>query len=117
MRGLWLIVFKHEGNWVRRIVITFGMVTWSLIFLNIVAFASFFALSDYRLPTSIAVINGIIFATYVFSYMYGGLIGGYGIITSFIGIWLTPLFLLLETVSCVYAFFTMDACNFHVIKK
>lgn len=116
MRGLWLIVFKHQGNPWRRVIIGLGMITWSLIFLNIVSFVSFFVLSNYDLPTSLAVINGIIFATYIFSYLYGGIAGGYGFI-SILGILLTPLFLLLEAISAIYALFTMDMCNFHVIKK
>jgi len=116
IRGLWLLVLHHPSSIWHRIAIAFGMITWSLIFLNIVSFVSFFALSDYSLPTAIAVINGAVFASYIFSYFYGGLVGGYGLI-SFVSIILSPFFLILESVSVIYALITIRTMKFYVIKK
>jgi egghead protein (zeste-white 4 protein) len=116
MRGLWLLILHHPSSIWHRIAIAFGMITWSLIFLNIISFVAFFILNDYKLPTSIAIINGAIFASYIFSYLYGGLAGGYGII-SVLSIILSPFFLILESVSVIYALFTIRKMKFHVIKK
>lgn len=117
MRGLWLLVLYHPCNMFRRVMIAFGMLTWSLIILNVVALISFFVLHDYLLPTSIAVLNGLIFASYLFSYGYGSLVGGYGFL-SIVSIILTPIFLIMETVAAVYAICTIKHHhNFHVIYK
>jgi egghead protein (zeste-white 4 protein) len=116
MRGLWLLVLYHPSSIFHRIAIVFGMITWSLIFLNIVSFVSFFVLNDYSLPTAIAVINGAVFASYIFSYFYGGLVSGYGLI-SFLSIVLSPLFLILESASVIYALATIRTMKFYVIKK
>lgn len=116
IKGLWLIVLHHECSIWRRIIIAIDIIAWALMFLNIIAFVSFFVLTEFAMPVTLAGINGFIFASYIFSYIYGGLIGGYGWI-SLISFILMPIFLLLETAGALYGFMTVKNRDFYVIKK
>jgi beta-1,4-mannosyltransferase len=117
IKGLWLIVLYHKCSIWRRIIIAIDIIAWAMMFLNIIAFVSFFVLDEYTMPVALAGINGFIFASYVFSYIYGGWVGGYGVIIPILNICLMPFFLLLETTGALYGFLTVGQRDFYVIKK
>lgn len=117
IKGLWLIVLHHKCSIWRRIIIAIEIIAWAMMFLNIIAFVAFFALNKYPMPVGLAGINGFIFASYIFSYIYGGWVGGYGYIVPILGIILMPLYLLLETIGSLYGFMTVGKRDFYIIKK
>lgn len=117
LKGLWhMIFFNKEIEWYKKTGMMIGLITWSCIFLNIVSFVSFFVLHKYDIPLWIVILNGIIFITYIFSYVFGGIIGRCSW-WSLLNIAFSPLFLLLETFGVLYGLFTINKLDFHVIKK
>lgn len=131
MRGLWSLVRHHPCSVWKKIIITVSLASWTLIGLNIVSTVAIFVLYQYKIPTSIAVINGIILFNYVFSYFYPPIIGGYIkwptwklilspiilplylILTTI----LMPFHLIIETISVIYAMMTITYQGFDLISK